>query len=88
MQSQNPSPVFDPFAYAADIKAHPENYVRVSDVFALAIALHKIKHAATMEALKERFEEAKKVALGADDRKLINAAKDKRKANLSEKVSA
>ena len=74
---------FDPFAHAADVKGRPENYVPVSDVIALAMALHAIRHAPSMERLKERFAVAKMACVDADDRALVKAAKDKRKAELT-----
>jgi hypothetical protein len=74
---------FDPFRYAADVKGRPENYCSLGQLMRLALALHAIRHAPSMDKLKERLEGAKKACVDAEDRALVKAAKDKRKGELA-----
>ncbi len=62
---------FDPFAYTADIKAHLEKYVTWAEIVRDAQALHKIRHAATLTALKEAFHGPAKLAKATGDTELL-----------------
>lgn len=77
---------FDPFAYSAWVKAHPDNYVTMASIASDAKALHAIKTAGTMEELKKAFAGPGKAAKEAGDTLLLEMfkeAKDKRKEELS-----
>ena len=76
---------FDPFAHAADVKEHPENYVRVSDCIAEVMAQRSIRHAKNLTVLKAVFQlHAKKARGNKELSELIEDAKNKRKEELGE----
>jgi hypothetical protein len=89
-KTQRPLPAnqddFNPFAYHADINAHPERYIRVSQIVRDVQDIRKIKHAATLQALNDAFQPPAKAAKKAGDTELLGwltEAKDKRKLELS-----
>lgn len=76
---------FDPFAYAREVKANPENYVPMAQIVADAQALQKIRKARTIQDLKEAFHGPAKAAKTAGDDwlvKKLTEAKDERKKQL------
>jgi hypothetical protein len=77
---------FNPFAYFQALKAHPEEYVQLSELVAEALAYRAIRNAPTMESLKEEWLRAGAAAKGAKDDALyrnLEAAKDLRKEQLT-----
>lgn len=73
----------DPFAYAADIKAHPENYCSVASIVACATAQHHMRHAPDLPALKKVFGAAWKAAGDAELQGALKTTYEGRKVELS-----
>ena len=75
---------FDPIAYIRDVRARPESYGTMQSVVEAVTALHAIRKATTLEAVKAAFQPAAKKAKAEGDTEaltiLTEAAKAKRKA--------
>lgn len=77
---------FDPIAYSAWVKAHPENYVTMASIASDAKALHAIKTAGTMEGLNATSQPLLRAARQAGDAVLfdiLKAASTQRKGELT-----
>ena len=78
-------PPFDPFEHAADVKANPEKYVRLSDLLAQVSALRSIRHSRTTKELHKVFQGPAKLAKEFGDVELLQQLTDaatKRKKEL------
>jgi len=76
---------FDPHAYIAEVRANPEQFVKVADLIAQVTALHSIRHARTLEILAYRFQVPAKAAKASGDTELLERLKEaaaKRKGEL------
>lgn len=77
---------FNPIAYFQALRAHPEEYVQLSELVAEAMAFRAIRSAPTMDVLKDEWMRAGTAAKGAKDDALyrnLEAIKDKRKGELT-----
>ena len=77
---------FDPIAYAAWVKAHPENYVTMASIATDAKALQAIKTAGTMETLNATAQPLLRAAKAQGDTVLydiLKAGATQRKAELA-----
>ena len=77
---------FDPIAYVAWVKAHPENYVTMDSILRDAIALHAIKIAGTLETLNATAQPLLRAAKAAHDTvlfEILKAASAQRKGELT-----
>lgn len=77
---------FDPIAYSAWVKAHPDNYVTMASIASDATALRAIKTAGTMEALNATSQPLLRAARKAGDTVLfdiLKAASTHRKSELT-----
>jgi hypothetical protein len=81
----DPKPNFDPFEHAADVKANPDKYVRLSGLVAQVSALRAIRHSRTTKDLHRAFQAPAKLAKEFGDVELLQALTDaatKRKKEL------
>jgi hypothetical protein len=81
----NSRSTFDPFEHAADVKANPDKYVRLSDLLAQVSALRAIRHSRTTRELHKAFQGPAKLAKECGDDELLQAltgAATKRKKEL------
>ncbi|MDE2106649.1 MAG: hypothetical protein KGL39_56055 [Patescibacteria group bacterium] len=77
---------FDPFAYAAEMKEHPERFVSLQKIYEDAKTLNGIRKAPDLATLKERFEAAYRTARETGDdvlMELMKQHKDTRKKEVT-----
>ena len=77
-----PPEMFDPAAYAREVKAHPENFFQLSDLVAEYTAVRGIMAAKTMDELKSVYTASVKARKDPSSKKLFAEAKDRRKEIL------
>lgn len=77
-----PPEMFDPAAYAREVKAHPENFFLLSDLVAEVYAVRGIMAAKTMDELKSVYTASVKATKDPSSRKLFAEAKDMRKLEI------